>query len=272
MKKLVYHFFILKDWRDNPIYKLHLNCLKYYQDCFDEAYFALCLEDPNDVESLNEIRSKLNFIFKHVKKVTFETVQNTMLRETETFKREVVDKLGQDDLVFFGHTQGITSFDRNDFEFTSRRVCGLYYFSLNDEKKTNNVVRLLSGGLDTISFGSYLFKCTYKTHVKNMYEWHYAGTFFWINTKRLKEYIKNNNKTLPLLSDRYYDENFLGNIFPMYDGIEDNDEHGFMLAGSYNQKYYYCSTPNFPDILGNLNFLIEGEEDEFNEFIHLMLN
>lgn len=59
------------------MYNVHFKCLEYYKDCFDEAYFALSLEDPQDLDLLVEVRQKLINIFSNLKRIEFETVENT---------------------------------------------------------------------------------------------------------------------------------------------------------------------------------------------------
>ena len=98
------------------------------------------------------------------------------------------------------------------------------------------------------------------TKLKNEHEWYYAGTFFWINSKRLLKYMKINKIDLPEYCDRFYDEDFLGNIYPIYlDKIS--------LASSYYQRYMFVYTPNYPDFISQIEYLTRDEKDKFNNFV-----
>lgn len=274
MRRLVFHFFITKDWRENKVYDLHFNCLQYYKDCWDEAYFALSTEDTSDTESLLEVKRKLFDIFKDTKRLEFETIQNTPYGEVSTFKKEVIDRLGYDDVVFFAHTKGVTDVIRHHMEpeYVYSVVCGLYYFSLKNAVRKEGVVDEITQELeistDFLSYGSFMTQFRYKEHVKNRYEWYYAGTFFWINGKRLKHYIQINNIELPEVVDRYYAENFLGHIYPIQ--LIDMEHESLTLALSYRQRWLYSDTPNYVNLKYHMKFSTEGEEEEFNNFIKEM--
>lgn len=232
MKKLVFNFFIAKNWRENSVYNVHFKCLEYYKDCFDEAYFALSLEDPQDLDSLVEVRQKLINIFSNLKRIEFETVENTPYCECPVFKKEVVDRLGQDGLVFFGHLKGVMNIDIHTEEWTHGWIYSLYYLSLNEEyKKPGFIERMLIKEIQVYSYGSFLTEFEAEEKTWSKYSWYYMGTFFWINSKRIKEYIVNNNVQLPQIADLYYAENFLGNLYPIFSNC------GFMLGNCYEKKY-----------------------------------
>ena len=272
MRKLVFHFFITNDWRENKAYDIHFNCLNYYKECFDEVYFDLSTEDVSDIESLMEVKTKLYDIFRLTKKVTFEILENTSYGEVPTFKKEVVDRLGQDDLVFFAHTKGVTDVKRHhmDPEGVYNVICGLYYFSLVNARRDNGVMDEITNDLqistDVISYGSFMTEFRYEAHLKNMYEWYYAGTFFWINSKRLKQYIHINRIETPEIIDRYYAENFLGNIYPIYFARNEESE-GTTLACSYRQRYLFSDHANTVNLNHGIAFIIQGREDEFHSFL-----
>lgn len=263
-KKLVFHFFIAKNWRDNPVYKIHFNCLSYYRSCFDEAYFALSLEDPNDLDSLYEVKQKLLDIFRGLSKIEFENVENTILCECPTFKKQIADKLGEDDLVFFAHLKGTMNIKEFDSNWVYNWICGLYYFSLNEEYESNNkfITRVFTNSEHYLSYGSYRLKFYLDQTTFNKYEWYYCGTFFWINSKRLKEYIKLNNIELPIMSDRFYAETFLGNIynlqtFPVYAGA-------YRIKNSEYQFLEYCKPVDIEVIDYYTDILLNTPEEKEN--------
>lgn len=276
-RRLVFHFFITKDWRENKVYDLHFKCLKFYKECWDEVYFALSTEDASDTESLMEVKEKLFKIFSDTKKVEFEIIQNSLYGEVPTFKKEVIDRFGQDDLVFFAHTKGVTDIKKNWLpEDIYKFVCCLYYFTLNDALRKGEepdlITRYLEIETDFLSFGAFMTQFTYEKHIKNKYEWYYAGTFFWINSKRLEQYITLNKIELPKVTDRYYAENFLGHIFPINEELITTDGRNFCFykALTYRNKYVYCDIPNYVDTEYAINYTVEDDDTEkesLNNFI-----
>ena len=275
MRKLVFNFYITKDWRENIVYTIHFNCLNYYKDCFDEVYFAMSCEDPSDIDSINEVEYKLLKIFGTKKKVIFDLVENDPIYcEVPTFKREIIDKLGEDNLVFFGHLKGVMDIKlvdmyNEDPEDIYRRICGLYYFSLEGERKEKEVTRSLMKDVCAISYGAFMTQFTCEHKLKNVNAWYYAGTFFWINSRRLKDYIEDNNIKLPSYRDRFYAENFLGDIYPIFALVTEIGKSD-MLAASYRSRYIYNGAPNKIDFNGQIKFLIEGQEEQFNDFVQEM--
>jgi len=274
-KKLVFHFYIDSNWRTNPIYNLHFKCLRHYRDCFDEAYFAICPEVDDDYDSIKEVEQKLFNIFNGIGKLEFDIVKNTTLRECPTLKREVVDKLGEDDLVFFAHSKGVSDLDRKTIEQTTTWVSALYYQSLSHlHGGYDDIVHYLEKEPFKMSYGSLMVQFTYHPHINSKYEWYYAGTFFWINSKKLKRYIRNNNITLPEMSNRYYSENFLGDIFPIKASI-DNEKHEEMyLAWAKNGRYILCSNVNGAEIEDFMAYGFENEDDRqgFYNFLDYITN
>lgn len=272
MRKLIYYLYLPKNWRETLLYKIHFNCLSYYSDCFDEAYFAISLDDIDDTDTILEAEQKIIGIFQKIKKIEFEIVKNTNLYEVPIFKKEIVDRLGQDDLVFFAHGKGISNFTWCEPERVYETVCALYYLSLQEEKEkyeiSNKLTRL---DADMIAYGSLQTIYTYKPHIKSLYEWHYMGTFFWINSKRLKHYITNNNITVPEVGDRFYSENFLSNIIPITTSeIGEGLKGNVILASAYHEKYMFSDTPNESIYNYILDYMFEGEENKFNNFVENM--
>jgi len=267
-KRLVFHFFIAKDWRTNPIYKIHFNCLDYYKECFDEAYFALSLEDPNDIDSLYEVKQKLVDIFRALDKIEFERVPNTDFCECPTFKSQIAERIGKDDFVFFAHTKGVMNIKEFEKDKVYQWICGLYYFSLNEQKQDKGFLdRIFINNTHFISYGSFKLQFYLKHKTFNKYEWYYCGTFFWINSKRLSDYIRINETKLPEMSDRFYSENFLGNIYPL---IENNPVFpgSYEIKGTDFQFLQYNKPVSIDAIPYYIEFLLRTEEEikDYNSF------
>lgn len=272
MRKLIYYLYLPKNWRETLLYNIHFNCLSYYSNCFDEAYFAISLDDIDDTDTILEAEQKLVEIFSTIKKIEFEVVRNNNLYEVPIFKKEFVDRIGEDDLVFFAHGKGISNFAWCEPERVYETVCALYYLSLQEEKEKREISnKLTKSDADMIAYGSLHTQYTYKPHVKSRYEWHYMGTFFWVNSKRLKQYITNNNITIPEVCDRFYSENFLSNIFPITIGeISEGLKGNVVLASAYHEKYMLSDTPNESIYNYILDYILEGEEEKFYNFVESM--
>ncbi len=119
-KKLVYNFYLTKGCIDNEVNRLHLRCLEIYSHIFDEMLFVLSLDDTDDLETIRAFQNRL--LKLHTKgSITFSIVKNNEFRETAAFKREVVDKMPEEKLVFFAHNKGIRQYPvldcRNVFLF-----------------------------------------------------------------------------------------------------------------------------------------------------------
>lgn len=253
-KKLVFNFYLTKNCIDSEVNRLHLRCLEIYSHIFDEMLFVLSLDDVNDLETIRTFQDRL--LKLHTKgTITFSIVKNNELRESATFKREIVDKMPEEKLVFFAHNKGVTNI--NDYEKDSILywIVGMYFFSLNymDEVETLLVQRPM------MSYGSMLTKNT-ESSIK--YHWAYIGTYFWINSGILYDYIKHFNIELPHCTNRFYDEEFLGNVYPI-DYYAKSHGCRYILEG----VNYYLHAREYIEIIYGTAGL-----DEFNEFYDKIIN
>ncbi len=260
--KLVYHLYV----PEGPlpeIYKYHFTCLKYFANVFDECVFVLSMDNIDDIDTIKAIELKLLNIVNY-KNVTFNVIQNdSNMREVQTFKTEVLDKLsGNDDLIFFAHSKGMTN-NYNDSLITW--ICAMYYFSLGDlatmkYRLVGSVVRLFYGPV------SY-YGC--KSVGTPIYKWMYPGTFYWINMRSLYNYSKTHE--FPRIESRCYAENFPGNLTPLKDaplhqqlGISSSD-YFYDDAGA--EAVYDCYN-DFYHILGSCFSLERVEKlQEFKKYI-----
>lgn len=267
MRKLVFHLYLTKDWRTNWVYKIHFNCLKYYRECFDKAYFALDLEDKSDIGSLVEVKQKLVHILNNVQNIEFETVENNYYYESQTFKNAVVDRIGKDDLVFFAHIKGVRDAEIYPLGDVIKNICTLYYLSLNPEKETHDVTEKLKLWSEFITYGSLLIQFDDEFKVKGKYDWIYAGTFFWLNSRRLNNYINTHDVKLPEFDSRFYSENFLCNVFPIHSMDKNSNKPNAGFATAYRTRFLRSSSPDNPELSGFIAYMIEGEENKFEDFI-----
>lgn len=252
-KRLVFHFYLKREWfpfegkvfedDDNKkvaqLYNFHFYCLKKLSDVFDTMQFVLCVDDENDIELIRAAEERL-LKMHYTGKIIFDIVKNSDLRESETFKRCVVDKLQDNELVFFAHSKGLTNLNKCNIANIYKWVGGMYYFNLGIKYFEEAISDLLN--TKAISYGT--FPQLDENNLTNKYHWFYIGTFFWINTGKLYNYIKQNNIELPTLSDRFYSEEFLGNIYDL--GPYSQYNNGMYLIGACD---FYKYTDDFIKML-----------------------
>lgn len=234
--RLICYYWIPTEY--SKIMDIHLNCLRYYQDIFDEAIFVLAVNDLTRNEKLEETKEIISSIgFKNLQ---FKIIpDDPTIREAGVFKDEVMDKLDEyDGLTFFIHTKGNSLHDSSMFEFRyiSNWVAQLYFFCLND---MDDVKKCLIDEDFYLTYGGMLMDVP--NTASNKYHWYYPGNFYWLNGKRLDKYVKDNNIEMPdLLSwstiqesqynlKRFYGEDVFGSIFT-------SDR----AASSLGKYYEYC--------------------------------
>lgn len=250
IKKLVYSFYLTDNSFNEEINLLHFNCLKKYLNVFDEVSLTII----NEASKENIIRLE-NFFLTNFNggKISFTIIPNQELRETFVFNEEVIKKLGDDELVFFAHNKGVSNVEKYDKRNISIWVAGMYFYSLNfiEEMEYALISR------PYISYGSFLTQTKpIEDTQRPKYGWCYIGTYFWINSKKLKDYINLHNIEIPSCSDRYFDEEFLGNIYPMFPSFAASHLDRFIL----NANNYYKYTENY------LHTLYDDAEDFYNFF------
>lgn len=249
-KKLVFYFYIKDNNIESEIYRLHLYCLRHYAHVFDEMLFVLSLDDTNDIDLIRKWENVLMGL--HTKgTISFEIMKNNTFRETDAFKRHIADRLGEDDLVFFGHGKGLTNMERYDKDNIMKWVVGMYFYNLNFMDEVEN--ELIANKY--MSYGAFLSKCGNDDHI-NKFRWFYCGTFMWINSKALYNFVKGNGIELPKYSDRYYDEEFLGNIYDIWPQATASSHNHMYLLDAFK---FYHETDNYISGLYN-------DRSDFDEF------
>ena len=204
-KKLIFSFYINENYEDE-INKIHLRCLDYFKSCFDEVDVSFIVDEGYVLGYLLDAQEKFLRMFGG-KNISFSIVPNNEYRESRVFYDKIATRLKHEDLVFFGHNKGISNVLKYDREQIYYWVTAMYYFSLFDVAEVEN--RLVNEKY--YCYGSFLTK-NEEPEKCNRYGWYYIGTFFWLNCKKLWQYMVNNEIELPVLSDRFYSEEFLGNI------------------------------------------------------------
>ena len=217
--RLIFHFYLTDNWLEQKTNKIHLCCLKYFANIFNEMTFVIVIDDLTNTDLIYgfedfiinlKVCTNINFIVKH----------NTVFRDSQTFYDEIVSKIDKlDGLTFFGHNKGLTNytnpvFKRDDVE---KWITTMYYGCFSDVQEMEYALTEDR----CVGYGTLLSSYTLqddKTKKEHSAIWfgkeryQYMGTFFWINCQTLCAYMKNTEKSLPIMADRWYAENFFSNI------------------------------------------------------------
>ena len=249
-KKLVFAFYVPENFYSDII-NLHFNCLEKYKNSFDSVEVVFILDENYNAENLLEAENRFAKIFLG-KPLSFSMVPNTKYREAIVFYEYVAKKLADNELVFFAHNKGITNVVKYDVNQVYTWVIGMYYYSLNFMDEVEDM--LLNKKF--MSYGPFL---TQNEEPENptKYGWYYIGTFFWVNGKKVWQYMKNNDIELPVMGDRFYGEEFLANIFPSWP---------YVTAGSHETRFLKNANDFYHNAVQYLNWCYSPEEDGFNKF------
>ena len=266
-KELVFYFYITPDFFERKTNLVHLKCLEKYANIFDSAVFYLSLDDISDIELIKKVeQTLLSLPFNG--NISFVIHQNDDLRESGVFVKEVLDKIkNENSLLFFAHGKGFTNLDVYEERSMLEWLVGCYYLSLNfmDDVEycinTNYRTWLTYGSFPLIDQKKYTPEILaepganyYLGRIK--YHWCYSGTFFWINTIRLREYVKMFDIEYPEIIDRYYSEKFLGNVFPQN-----------CNATGYNNFLLYAGNNMYNDgVAESCLWAILKDEDKINQY------
>lgn len=260
--KLVFHFFLQKDYKINRANKIHFECMKRFLNVFDECLFVIAKAENTTDDIVKDFEKNIITIVT-AKKCCFKIVENSVYREAKTFKEEIIDKLTEpyDGLVFFAHNKGITNYTQYSMEYVDKWICSLYYLSLNfiNEVETDLCGRIYN--FQSFFYGSILTQATKEPddHVFiNKNNVFYSGSFYWLNTGALLRYIKHYNISIPNVVDRAYVEAFPGEIF---------DWESKRLSSHNFKIVFFPKDSSWIDLDRALNFIFSKEEmDEFNNF------
>ena len=111
----------------------------------------------------------------------------------------------------------------------------MYYYSLRYMDEVNDM--LLNKKF--MSYGPFLTQNT-EPEKPTKYGWYYVGTFFWINGRKVHQYMVNNEIPLPVMGDRFYAEEFLANIYPSWPYVTAGS-HGTCYLIEANNFYYQAT-------------------------------
>ncbi len=255
-RKLVYTFYISTNF-DDEMNSIHFRCLDYFKDAFDEADITFIVDEGYSRENLRIAEEKFVKIFLG-KKVSFSFAENTPYRESLVFYSKVATKLSENELVFFAHNKGITNVLKHDREQIYTWVIGMYFYSLNFMDEVQDQLF----NKKYYCYGPYLTLRNEREH-PNKHGWYYIGTYFWVNCRKLHQYMVNENIALPEMGDRFYAEEFLGNIVPTWPLI---------FTGSHELRYITTDEDYYTGVKRLTEAIYDTEWDSFNVFYNEIVN
>ena len=238
-KRLVFYFYTFEDFLNNRAIKIHLKCLKHYAHVFDEALFIISVDEIDNSKLIFETESELLKI--GFKDVHFKVHKNNGYCEAQPFFEEIVSKLDNlDGLTFFGHTKGVTNYQKTDccLESIDAWLLGMYYLNLEfiDEMESSvcyNINRC---------YGAFL---TENKHSGGT-DWLYAGTFYWLNCPSI--YIDGQRGCVEIpktFHQRGFAEDFPGLLYK----LEELGSHGNIIL--YPFDIYSKAHTAIPILLGD---------------------
>lgn len=240
------------------MYNIHLYLLKKYSKIFNESIFCISMDNVDDIDTLNKVRKDI-INAGYYSNVKILLRNNSIYREGKTFYDEIASKLSEmDGITFFAHSKGFSNVSGKTLwgydisvEAVYKWVTFMYYMCLNDI----DLIRNSLYGDNGICYGTF---CMNSTKIKNRNNWFYGGSFFWVNTKKLHNYMYNNNIELPLLCDRTYAEQFLGNII----------NYDMDLIWTEGLKWHRVISNLYDDneIERTISFLIEHNPQKVEEY------
>lgn len=249
-KKLVFAFYLSPNYKSD-IVDIHFKCLRYFSSAFDSAEIVFIVDSDYDRENLLDAENRFVEIFCG-KPISFSMVDNTQYREALVFHEYVATKLDEHELVFFAHNKGVTNVNKYDKTQIYTWVIAMYYYSLKYMGEVEDM--LLNKKF--LSYGPFLCQNDEPEKITK-YGWYYIGTFFWLNGRKVKQHMLNNNIDLPLMSDRFYAEEFPANLFPSWP---------YIMAGSHECRFLRNATNFYFETTQYLPECYSAEEDGFYDF------
>lgn len=222
--KLIFYWYIHnRDW--HYLYDIHIKLLNEYKDRFSEQEFIIATDSDTKQEYIDAVIAKLKSIFPNAKFTFYEN--DKQLRESKYFYNEIATKLDQmdDRWYFFAHNKGVDSHYAPGV-LCKMWVVGMYYMNLNYPEKILEDMNKPK----TCVIGTYLLH-GFKYWPWLTFGWHYSGTFWWFNPKRISSLIKEKNTSIPQKNDRYFTESCWGSCIP------DDDLYRKPALGKYNAQW-----------------------------------
>lgn len=260
-RNMVFHFWLPENVDENYLHilRIHLRCLDLFRDNFTDIKYVLAYDVKN--EDMIKAYERRLFGDGFIGNISFKVIENNpMLREAVTYYDEVISKLDSiDGITFFGHLKGATNFGNKNVkpENIEKWITFMYWMNMRDVKYVADILVRPH----TITYGT--FKFLAKDFTRN--GWAYLGSFQWINTKKLYDYIGGRN---PKSVDLGSAELFLG------DYVTGNPDYSF---SEKLLSFMYDSNPRClyeEDIDAVISILLpdDGDRNEYYDFHNEILN
>lgn len=221
--KLIYYWYVHNmPWPS--LYDLHIRMLNEYKDRFSEQEFIISTDANTKPEYKENVMNHIKDIFPDAQFTFYEN--DRQLRESKYFYNEIAMKLEQmeDRWYFFAHNKGIdTRYAPGDM--CKMWIIGMYYMNQNYPEKIEEQM-----GDDTCVIGTYLLRNLKAWHWLQ-FRWHFSGTYWWFNPKRIVNVMKEKNTSLPPNNDRYFTEGCWGTCLP------DEEPYRKPALGNYNTNW-----------------------------------
>lgn len=258
-KKLIFSFTVFEECLLKRAIQLHLNCLRYFKDSFDEVHVFLLCDDVNDDYEIMDVQNA--FLGIGFKDIRFTISKCNIFYESQVFKNEIIDKADkQDALLYFAHTKGVTNYERG---FSKPNIDawieGLWFFGLCNMNEVNDV--LIKDGRFTC-IGPFKTQYVGENNIKvTKFEdkFYYSGNFFWVNPMRLSRDLVTYKDNVPNMVDRFFCELFWLDFY-------DKDIAPHKLT-SIGDLYLYEGNP-YRESVNKTEFLIGGMgcSEEYTKF------
>lgn len=149
------------------------------------------------------------------------------LRESKYFYNEIATKLDsmEDRWYFFAHNKGVDTWYAPG-DMCKMWIIGMYYMNLNYPDKIKEDM----DKPQTCVIGTYLIR-NLRAWPWLKFKWHFSGTYWWFNPKRITNVMKELNTSIPPRNDRYFTEGCWGTCLP------DDDLYRRPALGKYNAEW-----------------------------------
>ena len=181
MKRNLIFYCYLRDGEIDECTQLNIVLLKKYANMFNGDVIIKVAFDDINIDNEKELWVRSSFSFFN--NPSIEIVKNNPeTRESEYFIESIEEITDDNSLTFFCHNKGNTHTSPDIRNNIFNWIFSMYFFNL-DETIFKSIEKPLSNEL---MFSGILRK-TLDCSPWVCSPWHYSGTFFWFNTKRLKE-------------------------------------------------------------------------------------
>ena len=261
-KHLIFHFFVPEDYETNIAIRMHYACLWKYHEIFDKAEFFISSTE-NSKKYVSLVKKSLINIFD-CDDIRIKEIENDEFCEGRTLNDYVINRLGdfKDEIVFFGHTKGVTKVEGDDYERFLKWIFALYYFSFEFMEECEKKLIYAYMGRFRAFFGPMMSE--------NGKYAIYPGTFYWLNPMEIKNDLDNGDIKIPKLSNRAFAEGF-PSIYPyvITNGRADGkvDGHNGIVSNFYDFDFYHG---NFDEIIAHYGDY-ETFMDEYNNSFRQIL-